>query len=693
MKKKILLGIVMVLAVMCMLVVSVSAVEIDGVHYTLNTKNKTAQVSTDNKTSTTEIVEIPSTVEYDSVTYQVTSIANDAFSGNASIKELHILSEYITAIPGGMISNTYGNTNFTKIIIDFTRITTIGSAGLNPSNQTNGNDPKVNNIYYYDLEGNKITTFDFPNIEYIGFAAFQGANFDSIVLYPENVLGTSGASEDIPYSQCFRLTSAESLTIKGDVEIIYCYQFQGMTNLKSVRIESTNLKKVGGNAFAGCKNIETMQIDLSKCEQVGGSAFCFSGSKETAQNIAQWLNLDGEKMVDISSVQKISSLAFAGSNLGSARVLWPTNYSKVNFGHTSDSGAFRNANLKGTLYFDTAEGESVFIDSWAFRGNQIDTVILGPGVTSIAAAFGGVTTIKTVVFLADSVECTSSDLFYNCSGITFYHKELTNKTTFSQATQIKISDGSFISYGACGLDCNVTLESDGSKVAIATPVHTWDEGTINESYCPVGSVVDFDCIYCVATKTEGEGTEHSHTIPVIVYENGFLMAGVKTLKCSNDGCTSVSDQITEVSAIFVVNGYSAPETEGKKSILFSYAIDREALLEYNNCTDEKIVGYGLLAGSQSAVGTTEIFDGETVKENVKVAKVGFEDDSFDLVEIKIIGLENTGSDGNPYADLPLYCCGYVLVKNGDSVDSYYIGEGKITETLETTVTYTSIVNK
>lgn len=676
MKKKILLGIVMVLAVMCMLAISISAVEIDGVHYSLDTKNKTAQVSTDNKTSTTEIVKIPSTVEYDGVTYQVTSIAGSAFSGNSSIKELHILSEYITTIPSGMITNTYANTNFTKIYIDFTNITRIENAGLNPSNQTNGNSPQANSIYYYDLEGNKITTFDFPNIEYIGFAAFQGANFDSIVLYPENVLGTSGANDGIPYSQLFRKSSATSITIKDGIEMIYNYQFSEMPNLKTIRIESTNLTRIGGAAFNSCKLVENVYIDLSNCVQVGNNAFCFSGSKETAQNLAQWHNLSNEKIVDLSSVQKISSLAFAGSNLGSARVLWPTNYANVNFGHTSDSGAFRNANLKGTLYFDTAEGVSLFIDSWAFRGNQIDTVILGPGVTSIAGAFGGVTTVKTVVFLADSVECTSSDLFKSCSGITFYHKELTNKTTFSQATQIKISDGSLISYGACGLDCNVTLESDGSKVAIATPVHTWDEGTINESYCPVGSVVDFDCIYCVATKAEGEGTEHDHSVAVIVYDNGFMAKGVKTFKCSNTECVSKLDGTEETSEIFIFKGFSY-STIGEGAMISSFAVNQDALEDYNMVANDsdKITAYGLVVATQANVGS----EGDPFAENVKNASVNFFGRGYDIFEMRINGMNKNNT-------VPVYCTAYITVGNKNS----FFDNNTLKDKLETAYTFEQI---
>ena len=50
MKKKILLGIVFLVAVMCLFAVTASAVEIEGVHYTLNDgENPTAEVSIDNQ--------------------------------------------------------------------------------------------------------------------------------------------------------------------------------------------------------------------------------------------------------------------------------------------------------------------------------------------------------------------------------------------------------------------------------------------------------------------------------------------------------------------------------------------------------------------------------------------------------------------------------------------------------------------
>ena len=684
MKKKLLLVVSMLAILMCLLAISVSAAEYtdaNGIKYTTNSDG-TAQVAKNPDFTGTEAI-IAEKITVDGVEYTVTSVAGNAFDYLTTLTTIYF-PPTITKITGWTFR---GASNMEKIYIDFENLTYVGSQGFTTG--TTGNDyknVKTDIAIYATSEYGKeaptqTTVANFANLTNIGQASFQGLNVQKIII-GENVTSFSG--------QSFRGSSVVELILNcTKITKLVSFSFDICKNLTTIDASNTKLEYIDGSVFSLCESVKEIKIDMSRVKSVGGNAFCFASNYDAGNNTTQWYNHNGEKVVDLTSLETIGgggqSGAFASSNLGSAKIIWPKAIKSI-----ADQ-CFRKCNINQPIYLNAEEGANLTLNYWAFNGNAPQLFVLGPGITTFKCRLEAQCTL---VSLADSIAFTDSEVF-NVNGSNFYGNAYTG-TDLSSKTKVTVNTISSVVatyHGICGLDCSVTLASDSSNVVISVPVHTWDEGTINESYCPVGSVVDFGCIYCVATRTEGEGTEHSHTIPVIVYENGFLMAGVKTLKCSNDGCTSVSDQITEVSAIFVVNGYSAPEVEGKKSILFSYAINREALLEYNNCTDEKIVGYGLLAGSQSAVGTTEIFDGETVKENVKVAKVGFEDDSFDLVEIKITGLENTGSDGNPYADLPLYCCGYVLVKNGDSVDSYYIGEGKITETLETTVTYTSIVNK
>ena len=101
MKKRIILVLSLIALLACILALSVSAIEYNGVYYDIDTKNQVATVNKENKTSTFEIAHIPSTFTYEGVEYKVTKIANDAFAGNKTVKEIRILSEYITKIPNG----------------------------------------------------------------------------------------------------------------------------------------------------------------------------------------------------------------------------------------------------------------------------------------------------------------------------------------------------------------------------------------------------------------------------------------------------------------------------------------------------------------------------------------------------------------------------------------------------------------
>ena len=161
MKKRLFLFVAMIATIACLFAICASAADVvvDGVHYTTYSSDKyegyngTATVSTANKTATTEIVTIPDFITLDNgEKYIVNAIKSDAFVGNATFVELRILSKYITQIPSSMIAGTYSYGTLKKIYIDFSNITSIGSAGFNPSNQTNGNNPQANSFYYYDAK-------------------------------------------------------------------------------------------------------------------------------------------------------------------------------------------------------------------------------------------------------------------------------------------------------------------------------------------------------------------------------------------------------------------------------------------------------------------------------------------------------------------------------------------------------------
>ena len=571
MKKKILLALTIV-AMLCLFALSVSAEEVDGVFYTLDAKNQVATVNKSNRTAQTEIAVIPSVITYEGVEYRVTKIENDAFAGNKTVKEIRILSEYITAIPYGMILNTYDGA-LKKIYINFSNITTYASAALNPSNQGNGNDPKANPFYYYDAkafletgEDVVVTEPDFSNVTSFGTAAFQGANFEKVVI-PDTIKDLN--------NQIFRKSTIKELVIEGDtLETISYYVFQACSNLKKITIESCNLKSISNDVFANCTAVEEIYIDLSSCEEVRGSAFMFSTKYDAGQSRVQWYNTKGEKVVDLSSMKRFVNGCFASSNLGSATIIWPEAISLL------EDQCFRLCNINQPMIINAAEGVTLTLPFWAFNGNNPTILLCNEGVTATAARF----TSTTAVFLAPSLKITDGERGFK-SASTLYTYGLTEDSKVpkeSEATIVNITSGSIYNYGACGIVGEVYVSDE--KIVIGKVVHTTVDA-INNAFCPIGKVLETSCKFCeyAVYTVDGEEVEKkAHTYDMvgkIVYESYFDM-GFKTLMCEC-GAEDVVDEATE-QALFIDYGYSCTEAaiNGKYSVSQFFGINRSAVDAY-----------------------------------------------------------------------------------------------------------------
>ena len=212
--KKIFLIIAMVSVLVCLFTISAFATEINGVFYTLD-NDGTATVNTKNQTSTQVEVTIPSEVTYDGVTYKVDRLDERAFSGNKNVQVIKILSEYITVIPSALYTNTYDGA-LEKVFIDFSKITSIGTYGLNTGSERNDRTPTAckENFYFYDAKSYiadgsevKITNPDFSNCIMFGDACFQScAKFEKVVI-------PAAASLE---QQCFRQSTMKELEIYAE---------------------------------------------------------------------------------------------------------------------------------------------------------------------------------------------------------------------------------------------------------------------------------------------------------------------------------------------------------------------------------------------------------------------------------------------------------------------------------------------
>ena len=629
--KKILITL-LVLALVCIFAISVSAAEVDGVHYTLDAKNQVATVNKSNKTAQSEIAVIPSFITYEGVEYKVNKIESDAFYGNKTVKEIRILSEYITEIPASMILNTYEGA-LEKIYINFSNITKYGSAALNPSNESNGNSPRTNNFYYYDakvfLETGKdviITEPDFSNVTSFGAAAFQGANFEKVVI-PDTIKDLN--------NQIFRKCSMKELVIEGNtLQTISYYVFQACPNLKKITIESSNLKSVSNDVFAGCTAVEEIYIDMSKCEEVRGSAFMFASKYDAGQSRVQWYNTKGEKILDLSSMKRFVNGCFASANIGSATIIWPEAITLL------EDQCFRLCNINQPMIINAAEGVTLSLPYWAFNGNNPTILLCNEGVTTTAARF----TSTTAIFLAPSLTITDSERgFKSASTLYTYGLSADSKVPReSEATVINITSGSVYNYGACGIVGEVV--ANGEKITVGQVKHTTVDA-IDNTACPVGKVLKTSCKFCEYVKYTADGAEvekkaHAYNlVGSIVYESYFDL-GFKTNKCEC-GAEQALETATET-ALFVDYGYSVTEEaiNGKYSVSQFFGVNKAAVDAYINAAGNSFE-YGFVVSSVNnpmaeensgliAQGKTYVTDSRFFQHDyVTVTVTGFTDGTMD----------------------------------------------------------------
>ena len=664
MKKKILLGITLAIAMMCLFAIAISAVEINGVHYTLNDSAKTAEVSTDNKAAKTEIVVIPDTVTYNGETYRVTSIASSAFESNTTMVELRILSQYITKIPYGMIRNIYGrDTNDDKVIdtgdtlakiyIDFSNITEIGSAAFNPSDQTNGNAPKTNSFYFYDAkafikDGSdvKITCPDFSNCTSIGSAAFQGANFEKLVI-----------PADIPLdNQVFRCSTIKELHIKGaNRGTISYYVFSSCKSLETIRVEGVT--SISNDVFSGCSAVKEIYINLSNCTSVGSSAFSMGNKGYDQGNTqTQWYNYQGEKIVDLSSVKSIGGSGFASSNLGSAKIIWPAALETLN------DQAFRRCNIAQPLYLNAAAGKTISVPYWCMNGNSFTFAYLGNGVTSVAARFEA----ACVVVCAEDSVAFSDGTVFNVAGSTLYCKAYTG-TDLSSKTNVTINivtSASAQTYGACGLTANVTL-ADGATQTFNYVSHNY-KGVADQTVCPAGSLMVYTCAGCNDSyNVEGENyvgssheynTENGATIVAIVFaNNNYFASGTTIVKCAH--CVQETNG-ADFSPLFTAVGYSSAE-EMNGYVSHTVKVNLDVIKSYYEITGNKVY-YGVVAAQATNGKPLSIENGKVVS-GEKAVSADMTDTTFSTLVIKINGITNNSAfNCNAYAvigDEITYLCG------------------------------------
>ena len=206
----------------------------------------------------------------------------------------------------------------------------------------------------------------------------------------------------------------------------------------------------------------------------------------------------------------------------------------------------------------------------------------------------------------------------------------------------------------------------------ANDVHVKVTSKTTEASCTTPEGIVYYC-FCGKEHSEeitADALGHKKGAIIAIEYNGarkFFEKGDITYECDVCGEEHVVED--EAGVIFKVIGYTYTEAENpSKALMQSFAVNREALKTYNENTENDLVGYGLLSTNTSV---TEAFENGVAKIS---AVASFYDTEYDIMELKVKGLNGRSDSIGAYADVKLHCCAYILVQNGESVDSYYATE-------------------
>ena len=315
MKKKIFTSIFAIVAGWISLHAQHQYVEIDDFYYNLDDDSQTAELLTWNGwTERPTTIDIPASVEYETITYSVTKIGDNAFRDWNKLALVFIpnsvttIGEYAFFSCQALISITIPNSVTTIGDYAFCWCSELLSANIGNGVTTIGNytfancyklssitiPNSVTTIGGYAFDGCGLTSVTIPNsVASIGDYAFTGCKLTSVTIGN----GVTSIGEGA-FSGCWKLkkmtinsnaiantpmrnymvdpNSGEEIGITEiiigtDVTSIGDYVFEACNSLNSINIPNS-VTSIGWAAFNGCRSLPTITIPNS-VTSIGGIAF------------------------------------------------------------------------------------------------------------------------------------------------------------------------------------------------------------------------------------------------------------------------------------------------------------------------------------------------------------------------------------------------------------------------------------
>ena len=631
-KKLILIAAMICVMAMAMSIACFAAEEINGVYYDLDSKTQTAYVAEKNRYDCKlETVVIPEYVTFNDVEYKIVGIRNSAFENNANLVNMVIMPK-LDVIPNWFIKNC---ANVKAVFVDLSEATSIGIMAFNLYSGYDTNVVEGREFWFYepssyDAEHPEnwvmVKEFDLSKLTNLGDSAFHNANLDKVKIGKTKI-----------GSQTFRFAKLKEVEVEAeDVPYYFCGH-----NFYLEKITIKGAKTVGSCAFTSCKSVKEIYIDFSQITKVDSGAFILNDRYDGGQTRTQWYNLEGEKVVDLSSLTHIGDSAFASSNIGSAKIAWPKELKTV-----SDQ-MFRKCNITQPIYLNGAEGANLRLQFWAFESNSFPIVIIGNGISTVDAKF---TALTEIVVLSENVKFTN-DTICTVSGSKIYYKSLSedSRKPNSSIELIPITSGTASNYGFCGIVANVTTES--GDVTVGSVEHTISSA-IDNAFCPSGKVLVTQCAYCDYITYTVDGTEVENKPHNFDLENGAVFNGTQYVNFYEKGYIIVKcrdceakqlEKEANANPIFTFLGISRsekPDAKGKYSIVQGFKLDKKAYEDYI-CNGTNELSFGFVVGSAEIIGTSPLLtDNLTViaKNPEKTIIAGSNFFKHEIITVKVSGI-------------------------------------------------------
>ncbi len=284
--------------------------------------------------------------------------------------------------------------------------------------------------------------------------------------------------------------------------------------------------------------------------------------------------------------------------------------------------------------------------------------------------------VKGIKFPETMKKIGSGSAFANCTNLEFISigsKAILPSNAFSGCTSLKA-----IYFVGTLEELNATTIADaieGEAVKSYAEYKTLDDKS--------GQYIVYDYSYCEAFKNGAHGettatnacvgtcnvcgekvVKHAEekNLSVSIAYVTYDAQGTKTTACQNAGCGYCIDEATP--ALFICQGYSTPEKNGKKAMVVGFIVNGSAIDEYEEITKKEIT-YGVFAVAQNNIENKDIFkDNGTAQDGVINAEI--ESDTFCSFELIITGFNDT----NKTAKIAMGA--YTKVKDGDKTAYSYM---------------------